>query len=297
MIGNCRPHKQGRCARRVRRVGSGETFAVYRLGGGRFETAVLRCEHGQFVQLGQPVGSDDLGGVRFDQTIFEHVLGAIGSPLERVRTPELEVALTRLFRDCVKAKELLAETVAAMWRARRSVGVTAEDLSSVLLAGGSSQIPLVRRLLSTEFGCRVVDDPHPGQSIAMGAAETTTAMLNADVFEASVEDLPAPSPRSAGRLDDDVQFTVYRPARLPPETWGSVLFCVRKSAFVDDPVRGSIDPLKEVEARAEAHFRGESVRARTVDAKQPLAYGTSLRIVPPVAGRQMRPRGCRNRLE
>ncbi len=52
----------------------------------------------------------------------------------------------------------------------RAAGVQPADLSAILLAGGSSRIPLIGQLLATAFDRPVVADPHPEHSIAMGAA-------------------------------------------------------------------------------------------------------------------------------
>ncbi len=46
----------------------------------------------------------------------------------------------------------VAETVEALRRALRSAGVVREDLNAMLLASGSSQVPLVAQLLSAELG-------------------------------------------------------------------------------------------------------------------------------------------------
>src|SRR6185295_13680891 len=62
-------------------------------------------------------------------------------------------------------------------RALRTARVEPAQLSAILLAGGSSRIPLVSQLLSTEFQRPVVADPHPEHSIAMGAAVATAALL------------------------------------------------------------------------------------------------------------------------
>ena len=113
-------------------------------------------------------------------------------------------AVARLRRECVEAKEALSfdtevtipvvlpslrtnvrlvrvefesmirssldHTVGALTRTVSSAGLSADDLQAVLLVGGSSRIPLVSQLLSTEFRRPVVLDPHPEHSIALGAA-------------------------------------------------------------------------------------------------------------------------------
>ncbi|BAL89240.1 hypothetical protein AMIS_40200 [Actinoplanes missouriensis 431] len=191
---------------RRRDVASGRTVAVYDLGGSSFDVAVLRREGDAFTLLGTPEGVDQLGGGDFDAAVYAHVLGALdGVDLD---DPETAPALARLRRDCVEAKESLSfdtevtvavavpgrhtrvpisravfeglialavrDTVDATRRALRSAGVAAGDLSGILLAGGSSRIPLVRRVLEEEFGPLVAADAHPELSVALGAAAFAT---------------------------------------------------------------------------------------------------------------------------
>jgi hypothetical protein len=308
----------------------GEIVALYDLGGGGFDAAVLRRDDEGFAMLGEPEGIDRLGGVDFDEAVFAHVIAGLGSKIEGMDLgdPEVVIALARLRRDCVEAKEALSfdtevtipvtlprlhanvrldrsqlealiapsleSTVAVMDRALRSAGVSPLELSAVLLVGGSSRIPLVTQLLSTAFQRPVVADPHPEHSIAMGAALATGPVLPgpatrtppgyAGSVTAGDSAWAAQESRHVGVLDHDVQFTVYRPGRLHAGTWHSILFYAHKSDPIMDPVRGTVDPLREVEDRATAHFHGDDVRASTVDARQPLVYGASLRIVPHLPG-------------
>ncbi|MEU4564274.1 Hsp70 family protein [Actinoplanes sp. NPDC023936] len=187
---------------RWRNVASGQTVAVYDLGGSGFDVAVLRREGDTFTLLGTPEGVDQLGGGDFDAAVYAHVLGALDGV--DLGDPETAPALARLRRDCVEAKESLSfdtevtvavavpgrhtrvrisrsvfeglialpvrDTADATRRALRSAGVTADDLSGILLAGGSSRIPLVRRVLADEFGPLVAADAHPELSVALGAA-------------------------------------------------------------------------------------------------------------------------------
>jgi len=191
------------------RVGEGEIIAVYDLGGGTFDAAVLRRTATGFELLGEPDGIEQLGGVDFDEAVFEHVLGTLGPAATEIAAddPQVRSALVRLRRDCVEAKEALSsdtevlvpvalpglhtrvrltrtefeamigpaltETVASLRRALRSAGVAAEDLRAVLLAGGSSRIPLVSQVLGTTFARPTLLDPHPEHSVALGAARLT----------------------------------------------------------------------------------------------------------------------------
>ncbi|MEV6490646.1 Hsp70 family protein, partial [Actinoplanes sp. NPDC051633] len=188
------------------RVQAGEIIAVYDLGGGTFDAAVLRKTATGFELLGEPAGIEQLGGVDFDEAVLAHVLDMLGPRAQQLdpSDPSVVEALSQLRRDCVIAKEdlsadtevlipvalpsmhtrvrlnrsefeamispALSETVAAMRRALRSAGIAPTDLRSILLAGGSSRIPLVSELLSTEFGRPLVLDANPEHSIALGAA-------------------------------------------------------------------------------------------------------------------------------
>src|SRR6185295_5560630 len=78
-------------------------------------------------------------------------------------------------------------------RALRTARVEPAQLSAILLAGGSSRIPLVAQLLSTEFQRPVVADPHPEHSIAMGAAVATAAVLGGGSPFAAAAPPPRPS--------------------------------------------------------------------------------------------------------
>ncbi|GAA4673960.1 hypothetical protein GCM10023215_01860 [Pseudonocardia yuanmonensis] len=186
------------------RVPTGSTIAVYDLGGGTFDAAVVRKDGG-FGLLGRPEGLEHLGGVDFDQVVFDHV--AEGAPEAFAGIDETDpavlAAVARLRRECTEAKEALsadtevtipvlmpayrgsvrlhrsefeeairpsiAETVDALRRAVESAGTDPERLSVVLLVGGSSRIPLVAQLVSEQLGRPVAVDTDPKNAIAKGA--------------------------------------------------------------------------------------------------------------------------------
>jgi actin-like ATPase involved in cell morphogenesis len=188
------------------RVEPGDTFVVYDLGGGTFDAAVVRLAGGGFEILGRPQGIERLGGIDFDYAIFTHVRREIGEAIERL-DPDDEAsrtALARVRQECVLAKEALSsdaettisivlpsfqrqvritrgefedairssvtDTIESMNRAIASAGLSAGDLTAVLLAGGSSRIPLVAEMVRSEIGRPVVTDNHPKHAVACGAA-------------------------------------------------------------------------------------------------------------------------------
>jgi outer membrane protein assembly factor BamB/actin-like ATPase involved in cell morphogenesis len=234
------------------RVRPGETVAVYDLGGGTFDAAVLRKTDTGFALLGRPEGIEQLGGIDFDEAVFGHVVATLGGAVDELdpEDGETTAALARLRRECTEAKEALtfdtevmiqvalpglhtrvrlnrsefeamigpalSETVTATARALRSAGVDAGDLRSIVLAGGSSRIPLVSQLLGAEFGRPVALDPHPEHSIALGAAATTGPV--APPLPESAAPVPAPvsAPVAAPDPERIVATAAVRPGAAVP---------------------------------------------------------------------------------
>jgi actin-like ATPase involved in cell morphogenesis len=184
----------------------GATVAVYDLGGGTFDATVVRQEPGGLRVLGTPEGVERLGGIDFDQALFDFVSYSADGALEELdaRDPKTGIALARLRQDCVLAKESLSvdsevllpvflperqfdvrltregfedlirgqleTSITALSRTLGSAGVTADELSAVLLVGGSSRIPLVAQMVSNELGRPILLDTHPKYAVALGAA-------------------------------------------------------------------------------------------------------------------------------
>jgi actin-like ATPase involved in cell morphogenesis len=190
------------------RMQVGETIAVYDLGGGTFDAAVLRKTADGFEVLGRPDGIERLGGIDFDEAVFSHVASTLAGTLESIDPDDMSSrsAVARLRDDCIEAKEALSSdthvvipvilpavqtevrltrsefedlirpalspTADALSRSLASAGVLMADLRAVLLVGGSSQIPLVGQLLAERLGCPVAIDAHPKHTVAKGAARS-----------------------------------------------------------------------------------------------------------------------------
>jgi actin-like ATPase involved in cell morphogenesis len=195
------------------RVEVGGTIAVYDLGGGTCDAAVLRRTPSGFAVLGAPERIERLGGVDLDEIVFQHVARALGGELDRLdpADPGTLAAVARLRQECVEAKEalshdtevsipvllpdlrtqvrlvrgefetmirpVLAETTAALHRTVRSAQLDCADLDAVLLVGGSSRIPLVAQMVSEVIGRPVRVDADPEHAIALGAALATVTDL------------------------------------------------------------------------------------------------------------------------
>jgi molecular chaperone DnaK len=196
------------------RLEPGEAVAVYDLGGGTFDAAVLRKTPDGFELIGKPEGIERLGGIDFDAAIYAHVARSLDGALDDLDEddPAVTAAVARLREECVQAKEALsADTdvtipvllpelttevrltrselesmvrpvlhgpIEALRRAIRSAGIEPADLHSVLLVGGSSRIPLVAQMVGSELGRPVAVDAHPKHAVALGAAWQAGAMIS-----------------------------------------------------------------------------------------------------------------------
>jgi YVTN family beta-propeller protein len=209
------------------RLNEGEIAAVYDLGGGAFTATVVRKLADGHEILGTPERIDGLGGVAFDEAILAHVDDALDGALTGLDPGDAQssIALARLRQDCILAKEALSldretvipvflpgrhgsvqltraifeemvrahleSTIDALSRAVRSAGQSASDLTSVLLVGGSSRIPLVAEMVSRELGRPTVADADPEYAMALGAASiAATSTAAAPIAEASVAEPP-----------------------------------------------------------------------------------------------------------
>jgi molecular chaperone DnaK len=212
-----------------RRLGDGEVVAVYDLGGGTFDTTILRMRAGGMEILGTPEGIEHLGGIDFDETLLAHLNERLGGAIDRLdpADPATASTLAEIRAMCVRAKEELSiepdvtlsvplpsgarevtvtrldfndmirpsvrMTTEALRRTIISAGIRPDDLSAVLLAGGSSRIPLVSQLVSEEFGKPVRVTLHPKFTVSLGAAATALRGLATDTPTVRVAPV-APSP-------------------------------------------------------------------------------------------------------
>jgi hypothetical protein len=192
------------------RLTEGEHVAVYDLGGGTLDTAVLQRANGSFEVVGRTGGNEELGGEDFDDQVYRYLGDQLpGDAWKRMRTSdELQDrtwggANRELMRQARRAKERLSRnpqyefylpppvdqeleanvadferliaptlrgTVAELERTILATGLGIPDMKAVYLAGGSSRIPLVSRLIQEQLGTLPEHLDDPKAVIALGAA-------------------------------------------------------------------------------------------------------------------------------
>ena len=177
-------------------------FAVYDLGGGTFDISLLRLEKGVFQVLATG-GDTALGGDDFDHAIAERFLAERG---EEVSAGEAKQAL-RLARrvkeelskaetgrwtlelgdrpsehalDRAMLEKLMAVPIERSLAITRNVlddaGLTPAQVDGVVLVGGSTRVPLVRRRVAELFGRPALADIDPDAVVALGAALQARAL-------------------------------------------------------------------------------------------------------------------------
>ncbi len=204
-------------------------FAVYDLGGGTFDISILRLRDGVFQVLATG-GDSALGGDDFDRALASDLLQRAGvdepdimqreEALVRARAakealtdaqdttvdlPRVGLAGHRLTRADFETiiGAIAQRTVAPCRRALTDAGIRARELDGVVLVGGSTRVPLVRRLVEATFKQPPLADIDPDKVVAYGAA------IQADILSGS--------PRPGVTLLDVV------PLSLGLETMGGIV--------------------------------------------------------------------------
>jgi Tol biopolymer transport system component len=99
------------------------------------------------------------------------------------------------FEDLIRPA--LEDTITTLQRTVRTAGRAPDQLSVIVLVGGSSRIPLIGELLHHRFGTRTAMDTHPKHDIALGA-------VRIDHPEAAAGRAAPPSARIASRSSEGV---------------------------------------------------------------------------------------------
>jgi molecular chaperone HscA len=181
------------------------TFAVYDLGGGTFDVSILRLERGVFEVLATG-GDTHLGGDDFDRVVAARLLDGGLTPAAATPSPAVmrgAVAAAQRIRETLSAEsEVDAEVElpegfrlrARMTRAELEgliqpvVERTTEPcraalrdarigrVDGVVLVGGTTRTPLVRRHVRALFGMEPLTDLDPDTVVALGAAVQADAL-------------------------------------------------------------------------------------------------------------------------
>jgi actin-like ATPase involved in cell morphogenesis len=185
----------------------GQALAVYDLGAGTFDVAVVGATQNGFTVLAED-GLPDLGGLDVDQALMVHVGREVShsdpqrwqrllrpeSTADRrtrralqedvkaakealSRHPQTEVPMPEPFKDVLVTRgELeglvrpaMLRSVELLSRTLRSSGLTPDRLAGIYLVGGSSRLPLVGTMIAEKLGVVPGSLDQPETAVALGA--------------------------------------------------------------------------------------------------------------------------------
>ncbi|MEM5385385.1 Fe-S protein assembly chaperone HscA [Paraburkholderia phymatum] len=175
-------------------------YAVYDLGGGTFDLSILKLTKGVFEVLAAG-GDSALGGDDFDHALYRHVLEKANvaaqsltpedvrqlldtvreakEALSSVPSTAVQVTLTSGAKIDVTVDEATFETITQALvqrtlgptkKALRDAKVTPADINGIVLVGGATRMPVIRRAVENHFGQPPLTNLDPDKVVALGAA-------------------------------------------------------------------------------------------------------------------------------
>jgi molecular chaperone DnaK len=157
------------------KIGEHSKVAVYDLGGGTFDISILELAGGVF-QVLSTHGDTKLGGDDLDTAIAEQLgISREAAKLAKEQRPDSAI-------DAICAP-IVERTRAHCLRAISDAKLNSSDLDAVVLVGGSTRMPLVRRLVAEIFGQEPNTSQHPDEAVAIGA------VLQAGILDGSVRNV------------------------------------------------------------------------------------------------------------
>jgi molecular chaperone HscA len=185
-----------------------KTIAVYDLGGGTFDISVLHISNGIFEVLATN-GDTFLGGDDLDAAISDHWISGFGADGEadrdsyrqllRLKAEEAKKQLSsnESFETSYGDKKLslsrgqfeelirpiIEKTIVSCRNALKDAGIKNSAIDEVVMVGGSTRVPLVKKMVSDYFGKALNDTVDPDEVVALGAA------IQADILAGNTKDL------------------------------------------------------------------------------------------------------------
>ncbi|HEX8312020.1 MAG TPA: Hsp70 family protein, partial [Chthoniobacteraceae bacterium] len=193
-------------------------IAVFDLGGGTFDISILELNQGVF-QVLSTNGNTRLGGDDIDRALVEHLAARVQQRLSAAPEALPDELLARLRESAIAAKHQLSteesapielpffagaesfshtltrdeldqlarpiveRTKAHCRRALADARLKPDELDEVILVGGQTRMPLVRRFVAEFFGREPNTTQNPDEAVAIGAT------IQAGILSGAVQNL------------------------------------------------------------------------------------------------------------
>jgi molecular chaperone HscC len=188
-------------------------FLIFDLGGGTFDVSILERFLG-VMEVRATGGDTFLGGDDFTSALMTVIADKAGLSAKQREDARTEAALRHVAETCKRAlgaeappvfklpeplppvtvtvsheefeqacAPLLTRLRAPIERALRDARLRAADLDEVVLVGGATRMPMIRRLVAQLFGRLPARHPDPDQTIALGAAVCAGVIGQDSAFE------------------------------------------------------------------------------------------------------------------
>ncbi len=179
-------------------------YAVYDLGGGTFDVSILRLSRGVFEVLATN-GDSALGGDDFDERVYRWALAQAGLDALDPRDARLLLGKCREAKETLTVaaeatiaatlsngaapaltlrrgtfdeltRDLVDRTLAPTRQALRDAGLGIHDVRGVVLVGGATRMPAIRRAVEAFFRQAPLTNLDPDRVVALGAAIQADAL-------------------------------------------------------------------------------------------------------------------------